>query len=102
MPCSRWRHQDPVARIADEVDLTAVLALASLLLPGPPLSVALSWLPLGLFFLYGLSVVIEGRKDGIKPVTIFWAPVYLVWRCSAFIMAWSFFDRIKLPARDTK
>ncbi|TFH48595.1 MAG: glycosyltransferase [Lysobacterales bacterium] len=50
--------------------------------------------PLCGFFLYGLIVVARGRKDGISPITVLWAPVYLVWRFTSFVLAMGLFDRL--------
>ncbi len=44
--------------------------------------------PLFAFILYGIAVVIRGRKDGIRAITVLWAPVYLVWRLTSFLLAW--------------
>jgi len=52
--------------------------------------------PVCAFFFYGLIVVAQGRKDGISPVTVLWAPVYLAWRCTSFVLAWGFFDRFNI------
>jgi hypothetical protein len=51
--------------------------------------------------LYGVIVVVRGRQDGISPTTVFWAPVYILWRCSAFILAWAFLDRVKIPKQES-
>lgn len=52
------------------------------------------YLPIMLVSLYGMIVVIRGRWEGISPITIAWGPIYVVWRCSAFILAWVFLDRV--------
>jgi 1,2-diacylglycerol 3-beta-glucosyltransferase len=54
------------------------------------------YLPLILVGLYGIIVVVRGRQDGISPSTVFWAPLYVLWRCSAFILAWAFLDRVSI------
>jgi len=91
--------QPPVAILGA---FCVIVALLSMLVPGPQLSITLGYFPLALFVLYGLSVVAEGRKDGIKPVTVIWAPVYLLWRCATFVLAWGFLDRLKRPAKSSK
>jgi cellulose synthase/poly-beta-1,6-N-acetylglucosamine synthase-like glycosyltransferase len=58
------------------------------------LAMTLGLAPLCGFFVYGLMVVARGRRDGISPITILWAPVYIAWRFAAFVLAWSIFDRI--------
>ena len=58
------------------------------------LELALGITPVVMFFVYGLVVVINGRKDGISPITILWAPIYLVWRFTSFVLAWGLFDRL--------
>jgi hypothetical protein len=87
--------QPPVAILGA---LCVVLALLALALPDELTVNLLSVVPLVLFVLYGVIVVAEGRKDGISPVTILWAPVYILWRTSAFILAWGFLDKLKTPA----
>jgi cellulose synthase/poly-beta-1,6-N-acetylglucosamine synthase-like glycosyltransferase len=52
------------------------------------------YLPAILVGLYGMIVVMRGRRDGISPSTILWGPIYMIWRCSAFILAWIFLDRM--------
>lgn len=84
--------QPPVAILGA---LCVVLALLTLAFPGALAVNFLSVIPLLLFVLYGVVVVAEGRKDGISPVTILWAPIYILWRTSAFILAWGFLDKLK-------
>ena len=84
--------QPPVAILGA---LCTALALLALAFPGGLIVNLLSVMPLILFVLYGTAVVAEGRKDGISPVTILWAPVYILWRTSAFILAWGFLDKLK-------
>jgi cellulose synthase/poly-beta-1,6-N-acetylglucosamine synthase-like glycosyltransferase len=59
-------------------------------------------IPLTLVGLYGVIVVVQGHKDGIHPSTVLWTPVYLTWRCVAFILAWGFLDRLDLSTRRKK
>jgi cellulose synthase/poly-beta-1,6-N-acetylglucosamine synthase-like glycosyltransferase len=84
--------QPPVAILGA---LCTALALIALVFPGGLVVNLLSVMPLALFVLYGVVVVAEGRKDGISPVTILWAPIYILWRTSAFILAWGFLDKLK-------
>jgi cellulose synthase/poly-beta-1,6-N-acetylglucosamine synthase-like glycosyltransferase len=60
----------------------------------------LGYLPLALVTLYGIVVVVRGRHEGIGLSTIIWAPIYVLWRCSAFVLAWAFLDRMKLGRRE--
>ena len=57
------------------------------------------YLPLALVTFYGVIVVLRGRQEGISLSTVIWAPIYVLWRCSAFVLAWSFLDRMKLGRR---
>jgi hypothetical protein len=84
--------QPPVAILGA---LCTVMALLALAFPGGLTVNLLSVMPLALFVLYGMVVVVEGRKDGISPITILWAPIYILWRTSAFILAWGFLDKLK-------
>jgi hypothetical protein len=58
------------------------------------LEIAFGIAPVCAFFLYGLIVVARGRRDGISPITILWAPVFLVWRFTSFVLALGIFDRL--------
>jgi cellulose synthase/poly-beta-1,6-N-acetylglucosamine synthase-like glycosyltransferase len=58
------------------------------------LEMAFGIAPVCAFLLYGLIVVARGRDDGISPITVLWAPVFLLWRFTSFVLAWRFFDRI--------
>jgi cellulose synthase/poly-beta-1,6-N-acetylglucosamine synthase-like glycosyltransferase len=60
----------------------------------------LGYLPLALVTSYGIIVVLRGSHEGIGLSTIIWAPIYVLWRCSAFILAWAFLDRMKLGRRE--
>jgi hypothetical protein len=84
--------QPPVAILASLSIAVAVLAylffFQTLLLK------AIAYLPMMLIALYGATVVIRGRQEGVSLSTVTWAPVYLIWRCSAFILAWAFLDRL--------
>ena len=76
-----------------------VLAALTGFTAGSFTQIATGFVPVVLFFVYGLAVVSRGRRDGISPVTVLWAPVYLAWRLTSFILAWSFFDSSPLGAR---
>jgi cellulose synthase/poly-beta-1,6-N-acetylglucosamine synthase-like glycosyltransferase len=56
----------------------------------------LGYVPIALVALYGTIVVLHGRHEGIGLSTVIWAPIYVLWRCSAFVLAWAFLDRMKL------
>jgi cellulose synthase/poly-beta-1,6-N-acetylglucosamine synthase-like glycosyltransferase len=83
--------QPPVALLGA---LTVVLALSVMLFP------SIGWLglwavvPFILTSLYGLIVAVRGHREGIHFVTMFWAPIYIVWRCTSFVLAWVFLDRL--------
>jgi hypothetical protein len=77
--------QPPVAILAAAC---LVLAVCSVLLPGPPLAFALGIAPFLLLGIYGLFVIAEGRREGIKATTLLWAPLYVGWRTLAFATAW--------------
>lgn len=87
--------QPPVAILGA---LCVAIALLAPAFPGSLTIASLSAVPLVLFILYGIAVVTEGRKDGISPITVLWAPVYILWRTSAFILAWGFLDKLKALA----
>jgi hypothetical protein len=89
--------QPPVAILGA---LSVAVAILALVYPVSNSAVTLSFVPLLLFVIYGVCVVWDGRKDGISPITVLWAPVYLLWRTSAFILAWGFLD--KLGTRSSK
>jgi cellulose synthase/poly-beta-1,6-N-acetylglucosamine synthase-like glycosyltransferase len=91
--------QPPVAILGA---VCAVIAFLAIPFPGSRTAVTLSFIPLLVFVFYGLVVVLEGRKDGISPITVLWAPVYLLWRTSAFILAWGFLDKLRVPAATDK
>jgi cellulose synthase/poly-beta-1,6-N-acetylglucosamine synthase-like glycosyltransferase len=75
-----------------------VAALSSMLPAGSPVAMA-SLLPLAIVFLYGLLVIAQGRREGIRLSTVAWAPVYVAWRGLSFLLAWTFIDRLKLARR---
>jgi 1,2-diacylglycerol 3-beta-glucosyltransferase len=57
------------------------------------------YLPMMLVGLYGMIIVIGGRRDGISASTIVWGPLYVIWRSTAFILAWVFLDRVNFGNR---
>jgi hypothetical protein len=59
----------------------------------------IGYLPMMLIALYGTIVVIRGRREGISLSTVVWAPIYVIWRCLSFLLAWAFLDRINLGKR---
>jgi cellulose synthase/poly-beta-1,6-N-acetylglucosamine synthase-like glycosyltransferase len=91
--------QPPVALLAA---LTVVLAVPAMLFP------RVSWLGLWAFVpfiltgLYGIIVVLRGYREGIHVVTMLWAPIYIVWRCTSFVLAWVFLDRLGPLGRPKK
>ena len=77
----------------------AVAALSLLLPSGSPIF-ALSFLPLLMVAVYSLLVVAQGRREGIRLATVAWAPVYVLWRGLSFLLAWTFFDRLKFAKHE--
>lgn len=75
--------------------LCACLAILTLALPGDRLLSALGLAPLILMIFYGFQVTLRGRRDGIPATTAIWAPVYLLWRLAAFVLAWTSLDRLR-------
>ena len=84
--------QPPVAILGVLCVCLAILTLAA---PGGRLLGVLGIAPVGLMAIYGFQVTLRGRHDGIPPATVAWAPVYLLWRLSAFVLAWTSLDRMK-------
>lgn len=68
--------------------LCAALAVLTWAMPGTTALKAAGYAPAGLMLVYGLQVTLRGRSDGISPATLAWAPFYLLWRLSAFVLAW--------------
>lgn len=75
--------------------LCVVVAAWSFLIPASPEYKSLGLVPLFLCAIYGLIVVAQGKRDGINPGTILWAPVYYAWRCVLFMLAIIGFDRFR-------
>ena len=82
--------QPPVAVLGA---LTVVLALFAMLFPNVGWLGWWAFVPFILTGLYALIVAVRGYREGIHFVTMFWAPVYIVWRCTSFVLAWVFLDR---------
>jgi cellulose synthase/poly-beta-1,6-N-acetylglucosamine synthase-like glycosyltransferase len=90
--------QPPVAILAA---LSTAIAVLTYFIPSKDVSLdSLGYFPLMLVGLYGLIVVVRGRRDGIGLSTVVWGPLYVIWRCSAFILAWVFLDRVSIPKQE--
>ena len=76
--------QPPVAVLAGG---SILVALVNFLAPSWFVMPYLGVFPLAVIAIYSVAVIAQGHKDGIKPRTILWAPVYIVWRCTAFARA---------------
>lgn len=105
------RHLLPVCAALDAMQppvailgaLSLVVAASTALAPGAGLRNLVSFVPLLLVGAYGLVVIARGRHEGISVKTAIWGPLYIVWRCTSFVLAWGFFDRIHFgwPRRET-
>jgi cellulose synthase/poly-beta-1,6-N-acetylglucosamine synthase-like glycosyltransferase len=84
--------QPPAAILAG---ICVAVAALSLLLPSGSPIFAVSFLPLLMVAVYSLLVVAQGWREGIRLATVAWAPVYVLWRGLSFLLAWTFFDRLK-------
>ncbi|ETX01444.1 MAG: hypothetical protein ETSY1_07420 [Candidatus Entotheonella factor] len=82
--------QPPVALLGG-----AACALALWQVCFPAWSAAGLWVyvPLGLVGMYSLMVAYRGHFEGIHFITLFWAPLYVIWRCASFVLAWVFLDQ---------
>jgi len=77
--------QPPVAILAA---ISVGLALAgAFVLDWQPTLAAASVVPVSLILIYGMMVVLRGRRDGIRARMVLWAPIYVAWRCYAFAVA---------------
>ena len=85
--------QPPVAILGT---LSLAVAVAAVFAPGSSLRSILSAVPLLLVGVYGFLVMARGRHEGISVKTVIWAPLYIAWRCTSFVLAWGFLDRINL------
>jgi cellulose synthase/poly-beta-1,6-N-acetylglucosamine synthase-like glycosyltransferase len=85
--------QPPVAILGG---LSLGLAATSAFVPSASLVRITPFIPLTLVVLYGLEVVHRGRREGIGLAAIIWAPLYIAWRCTIFVFAWGFLDRVRL------
>jgi len=83
--------QPPVALLGA---LTIVLALSAMWFPSVGWLGLWAFVPFVLTGVYGLIVAARGHREGIHFVTVFWAPIYIVWRCISFVLAWVFLDRL--------
>jgi cellulose synthase/poly-beta-1,6-N-acetylglucosamine synthase-like glycosyltransferase len=84
--------QPPVAILGA---LSFTVAVLNYLYSSQPIALKpLGYVPIGLIITYGIIIVVRGRREGIGVATLVWAPLYVFWRCSAFVLAWAFFDRI--------
>jgi cellulose synthase/poly-beta-1,6-N-acetylglucosamine synthase-like glycosyltransferase len=83
--------QPPVALLGG---VACVLALWGLCFPAASPAGLWAFTPFVLVGIYSLMVAYRGHLEGIHFVTLFWAPIYVVWRCSAFILAWVFLDHL--------
>jgi cellulose synthase/poly-beta-1,6-N-acetylglucosamine synthase-like glycosyltransferase len=90
--------QPPVAIL---IGFCAGVAVFSAAVPGSRLGMILGFVPLLLIGIYGLAVIAQGKRDGIKLRTAIWAPVYVAWRCMSFALAWTKLDRLN-PSSRTK
>jgi cellulose synthase/poly-beta-1,6-N-acetylglucosamine synthase-like glycosyltransferase len=88
--------QPPVAILAA---LSLWVMILPMLAPSTGLSGVLGFVPCILVGLYGLAVVGQGQRNGIKVTTVIWAPLYIAWRCVSFVFSWGFLDRIDLGGR---
>lgn len=76
--------QLPVAVLGALCVLTGLLAVA---IPGPGWLHALGLAPVIMVGIYGLFVIAQGQREGIRASAIAWAPVYVLWRCASFVLA---------------
>ena len=65
------------------------IALLGIIAPVARPVAILAVMPLALVGLYALAVLEQGRREGISPLVLIWAPGYVAWRCIAFIVALS-------------
>ncbi len=77
--------------------LCVAVAILTLILPNGPLLNFLGIAPVVLIACYGFQITMRGRRDGIPASTLLWAPVYLIWRLSTYVMAWVPLDRARIP-----
>ena len=66
--------------------LCAVVAILTALVGAPGWQAVLGYAPMALLGVYGLFVIAQGQREGIRAATIAWAPVYVVWRCASFLL----------------
>ncbi len=83
--------QPPVALLGG---FAGGLALWGVAFPAANAAGLWTFLPFVLVGIYSLLVAYRGHFEGIHFLTLFWAPVYVIWRCSAFVLAWAFLDHL--------
>jgi cellulose synthase/poly-beta-1,6-N-acetylglucosamine synthase-like glycosyltransferase len=89
--------QPPVAILAS---LSVGLAAATLFAASTSSTIMIvAFIPVTFVGTYGLVTVIKGRHEGIPLTTVLWGPIYLVWRCASFALAWAFLDRMHFNGR---
>jgi cellulose synthase/poly-beta-1,6-N-acetylglucosamine synthase-like glycosyltransferase len=83
--------QPPVAVV---IGLSGALALLGMLFTDTPSMLFLALLPFLLVFIYSMLVVRQGHREGIESTALLWAPIYIAWRVSAFLAAFTGIDRL--------
>jgi cellulose synthase/poly-beta-1,6-N-acetylglucosamine synthase-like glycosyltransferase len=83
--------QPPVAVV---IGLSSALALLAVLFTDTPSILFLALLPFLLVFMYSMLVVRQGHREGIEVTALLWAPIYIAWRVSAFLVALTGLDRL--------
>jgi 1,2-diacylglycerol 3-beta-glucosyltransferase len=91
--------QPPVAILGG---LSLLLAAITAVMPGVSGMRIAPFVPFTLVTLYGVVVALRGRREGIGLGAIFWAPVYIAWRCTTFVFAWGFLDRMDFHRQRTR
>lgn len=67
--------------------VTVLAGLLAVVIPGPAWFRALGLSPVIMVGIYGTFVVAQGQREGIRASAIAWAPVYVLWRCASFVLA---------------
>ena len=67
--------------------VTVLAGLLAVVIPGPSWFRALGLAPVILVGIYGAFVITQGQREGIRASAIAWAPVYVLWRCASFVLA---------------
>ncbi len=76
--------QLPVAVLGALCGLVALLAAA---VSATGWLAVLGYAPVLLLAIYGVFVIVQGQREGIRASTVAWAPVYVLWRCASFVLA---------------